>query len=147
MKESFHYVLMASQALLQKKLLAGLKDTGLTAGQPKVLDFLGEHNGANQKEIARGCHIEAGSLTSVLNRMEEAGLVERRMLNGNRRTYHIFLTEKGHRLSETVRKIFGEIEEELFSDIPVGEREQFLSVFLCVYHKLASWEEGKTWKN
>lgn len=73
--------------------------------------------------------------------------MERRMLNGNRRTYHIFLTEKGHRLSETVRKIFGEIEEELFSDISVAEREQFLSVFLCVYHKLALWEEGKTWKN
>lgn len=55
-----------------------LKDTGLTLGQPKVLDYLQDHDGANQAEIARACHIEPASLTSVLNRMEEKALVERR---------------------------------------------------------------------
>lgn len=54
-----------------KKLMENVKSTGLTLGQPKVLDYLKHHDGANQKEIAAGCHIEAGSLTSILNRMEE----------------------------------------------------------------------------
>ncbi|MFR7668000.1 MAG: MarR family transcriptional regulator [Mediterraneibacter faecis] len=35
------------------------------------MDYLKDHDGANQKEIAAACHIEAGSLTSVLNRMED----------------------------------------------------------------------------
>ena len=79
---SFHYLLMAVQATVHKKLLAGLGGTGLTSGQPKVLDFLGEEDGANQTAIARACYIEPASLTAVL----KAGLfsreaVERRMEN------------------------------------------------------------------
>ena len=72
-----------------------LEETGLTAGQPKVLDYLGYHDGASQKEIAAHCYIEAATLTSVLNGMEAKALIERRRLNGNRRTFHIFLTQKG----------------------------------------------------
>ena len=78
MEESFHYLLMASQSVLHKRLLANLRDTGLTIGQPKVLEYLAGHDGASQIEIARACHIEAATLTSVLNRMEEKTLIERR---------------------------------------------------------------------
>lgn len=67
-------------------LLFFIDNFGLTPGQPKVLDYLKEHDGASQKEIAGACGIEAGSLTSVLNRMEEKHMIERRILNGNRRT-------------------------------------------------------------
>ena len=95
MDDSLHYLIMANQMLVQRGLLERLKETGLTIGQPKVLDYLKEHDGSNQKEIARACFLEAGSLTSILNRMEEKGLVERRMLNGNRRSFHVFLTENG----------------------------------------------------
>ena len=77
MNDSFHYLSMANHMMIQKKLMEQLKDTGLTLGQPKVLDYLKDHDGASQKEIAAGCLIEAGSLTSILNRMEEKGLIER----------------------------------------------------------------------
>ena len=81
---SFHYLSMAVHSMIQKNFMEQVKSSGLTSGQPKVLDYLRDHNGANQKEIAAACHIEPGSLTSVLNRMEENGLIERRMLDGNR---------------------------------------------------------------
>ena len=90
MDDSFHYLSMINHMIVQKKLMEQLKDTGLTLGQPKVLDYLKDHDGASQKEIAAGCLIEAGSLTSILNRMEEKDLIERKMLNGNRHTFHIF---------------------------------------------------------
>lgn len=89
----------------KKKLMEQLKDTGLTLGQPKVLDYLKEHDGASQKEIAAGCLIEAGSLTSILNRMEEKDLIERKMLNGNRRTFHIFMTESGKKIRSLWRRL------------------------------------------
>ena len=79
-----------------------LEETGLTAGQPKVLDYLGYHDGASQKEIAAHCYIEAATLTSVLNGMEAKALIERRRLNGNRRTFHIFLTQKGRQQQQRV---------------------------------------------
>ncbi len=50
---TFHYLLMAGHAIYLKQLMAELYHTGLTPGQPKVLDYLMEHDGANQKEIAK----------------------------------------------------------------------------------------------
>lgn len=141
MSQSFHYTLMAVQAMIQKKLLASLKDTGLTAGQPKILDYLQEHNGANQTEIARACHIEAGSLTSVLNRMESSGLVERRTLNDNRRTFYIFLTDRGKELSDAVVDSFRHLEDTVFTDIPETDREQFMNTFLRICENLMQKED------
>ena len=72
MSHSFHYLIMAEHSIFQKELLNRLKDTGLTIGQPKVLDYLKDHDGAGQKDIARGCHIEPGTLTTILNRAAHA---------------------------------------------------------------------------
>lgn len=135
--QSFHYLLMANQAMVHKQLLDGLADTGLTIGQPKVLDYLKDHDGASQKEIAAGCLIEAGSLTSILNRMEEKNLIERRMLNGNRRTFHIFMTESGKKSQKLVEEVFREIETIAWKDISPEEAEAFMAVYYKIYKNLS----------
>ena len=138
MNTSFHYLLMANQALLHKRLLNGLSDTCLTLGQPKVLDYLKEHNGVSQKEIAAGCHIEAASLTSILSRMEEKGMIERKMLNGNRRSLYVFLTDFGKELCDTVEQEFHNIEEIVFAGITEEERQKFMDTFVKIYGNLTS---------
>ena len=138
MSHSFHYLIMAEHSIFQKELLNRLKDTGLTIGQPKVLDYLKDHDGAGQKEIARGCHIEPGTLTTILNRMEDAGLVERRMLNGNRRSLYVFLTGKGKEQLKLVTEAFSGMEEEAFRGISETERELFMDLMLRIYENISS---------
>lgn len=92
MKESLHYLLMSDHLMVQKALLNRIKDTGLTSGQPKILDYLMHHDGAIQKEIAVFCHIEPASLTVILNGMENKGYITRQTDNGNRRALHVYLT-------------------------------------------------------
>lgn len=138
MDDTLHYLIMANQMLVQKALLEQLKDTGLTIGQPKILDYLKDHDGSNQKEIARACFLEAGSLTIILNRMEEKGLIERRTLNGNRRSFHIFLTEEGKKKQQLVTDAFLEIEKKALSNISEKEYEQFISVYQKIYSNLQS---------
>lgn len=58
---------MVNQSLFQKKVLDALSPYKLTAGQPKVLDYLGKHNGCIQKSIATGCQIEPATLTGILS--------------------------------------------------------------------------------
>ena len=137
MNDSFHYLSMANHMMVQKKLMEQLKDTGLTLGQPKVLDYLKDHDGASQKEIAAGCLIEAGSLTSILNRMEEKGLIERKMLNGNRRTFHIFMTESGKKNQKLVEETFEKIEETSLNNVSEEEQKVFMEIFLRIYRYLA----------
>ena len=138
MDDTLHYLIMANQMLVQKALLEQLKNTGLTIGQPKILDYLKEHDGSNQKEIARACFLEAGSLTIILNKMEEKGLIERRILNGNRRSLHIFLTEEGKKKQQLVADAFLEIEKKALSNISEKEYEQFISVYQKIYSNLQS---------
>ena len=136
MDDTLHYLIMANQMLVQKALLEQLKNTGLTIGQPKILDYL--KDGSNQKEIARACFLEAGSLTIILNKMEEKGLIERRILNGNRRSFHIFLTEEGKKKQQLVADAFLEIEKKALSNISEKEYEQFISVYQKIYSNLQS---------
>lgn len=137
MDDSFHYLSMINHMTVQKKLMEQLKDTGLTLGQPKVLDYLKEHDGASQKEIAAGCLIEAGSLTSILNRMEEKDLIERKMLNGNRRTFHIFMTESGKKNQKPVEEAFEKIEKTALNGISEEEQKLFMDIFCRIYQNLA----------
>ena len=137
MDDSFHYLSMINHMTVQKKLMEQLADTGLTLGQPKVLDYLKEHDGASQKEIAAGCIIEAGSLTSILNRMEEKDLIERKMLNGNRRTFHIFMTESGKKNQKLVEEAFKKIEKTALNGISEEEQKLFMEIFCRIYRNLA----------
>lgn len=137
MSSSFHYLVMAEHSIFQKKLIAKLKGTGLTSGQPKVLDYLKDHDGASQKDIAHGCHIEPGTLTTLLNRMEEIGLVERRMLGGNRRSFYVFMTDLGKSKLKLVTDAFNELEAEAFSDISAEDRENFMDLFQKIYKNTA----------
>lgn len=136
--ESFHYLSMSNHMMIQKQLMEQLKSYGLTLGQPKVLDYLKDHDGANQKEIAAACHIEAGSLTSVLNRMEDQNMVERRILNGNRRSFHVFLTKNGRRLQQIVEQKFHEIEAVALAGISEEDLNFFLKTFQKVQDNLSS---------
>ena len=76
MQETLHYLLMSDHLMVQKALVASVKDTGLTPGQPKILDYLLHHDGAIQKDIAMFCHIEPASLTSILNGMEKRDILK-----------------------------------------------------------------------
>ena len=136
MDESLHYLIMADHMLVQKALLEQLKGTGLTIGQPKILDYLNEHDGSNQTEIAKACFLEAGSLTTILNKMEEKNLIERRTLNGNRRSFHIFLTEEGKRKQKLVNEAFERIEKYALSNISEEEFENCMTMFKKIYSNL-----------
>ena len=143
MSNSLHYLMMANQMLVQKALMERVKESGLTIGQPKVLDYLKDHDGSSQKDIARACFIEAGSLTTILNGMEEKGLIERRTLNGNRRSYHIFMTDEGKKKQQMIDEAFAAIEETAVSDISDEEYSQFMSVYQKLYNNLLNMKDGQ----
>lgn len=140
MDTSFHYLLMASQALFQRKVMAHLTDCGLTAGQPKVLDYLGLHNGSVQKAIAAGCQIEPATLTGILNRMEEKRLIYRQMENGDRRSLHVYLTEEGKEKQKLVRETLEGLTREILSEISPEEQQVLLECLVKICSKMIDAE-------
>lgn len=109
--ESLHYLLMKAHTVLNKKVLSSASEIGLTAGQPKVLEFLVKHEGSDQKTIAAYCEIEPATVGSILMRMEKAGMIERKQHPGNRRSLFVYLTEKGRRAAGEMSRLFADAEE------------------------------------
>ncbi len=137
----FHYTLLAAFSMHSKLLSKKLAGTGLTPGQPKILNFLEKHDGSMQNDIAAACFIEPASLTSALNGMEANGLVERRRENGNRRTYYIYLTPKGREMCNVISCAFAEITKEIFDTIPKEDASSFMDTFTEIYEKLKGMME------
>ncbi len=136
MKESIHYLLMADHFLVQKSLLTSIKESGLTPGHPKILDYLKNHDGCVQKEIARGCHIEPASITVILKGMESKGYIERKMLGGDRRSLYVFLTDKGKQYVEYLNEKFDKVESVALKNFSDDEKEQFNDLLMRVYENM-----------
>ena len=136
LKNSLHFLLMADHFLFQKMLFSGIKDTDLSLGQPKILDYLKDHDGTVQKDIAAACHIEQASLTSVLNGMEKKGLIKREMRDGNRRSLYVFLTEKGKELAERINAEFEKIEKEALNGFSEKEKESLNELLSRIHENI-----------
>ncbi|NDO47000.1 MarR family transcriptional regulator [Clostridium sp. MD294] len=136
MNFTFHYLLMANHLMLQKQLFNNIKDLKLTLGQPKVLDYLRENNGAMQKDIAKGCHIEPASLSTILNGMEKNGFITRNTDKQSRRNINIFMTEKGKKICEQIKQEFIEIESKALLHFSKEEIEQLTEYMMKIYNNL-----------
>lgn len=141
MDYSFHYLIMIAQALFQRQVMSALSGSGLTAGQPKVLDYLGRHDGSVQKSIAAGCQIDPATLTGLLNRMEEKGLIWRCKEQGNRRSLHVYLTEYGWEKQREVRQIFEEQSEKALAGLEPEQRNQLMEGLFRLCSGMADMDE------
>ena len=81
--------------LLQQKLGRVLESAGLTLPQFDVLANLGMTEGITQQELADKLLVTKGNVVGLLDRMESAGLLERRADPKDRRANRIFLTRTG----------------------------------------------------
>ena len=138
--KSFHYLLLATQGLFQRAAMAELAGSGLTAGQPKVLDYLGLHDGSVQRRIAAGCQIDPATLTGLLNRMEEKGLIQRRSEGGDRRSLHVYLTPLGWEKQREVRCVLETLERRVLEGLDNAQRTQLLEGLFLVCQQMTDVE-------
>ncbi|WP_124067278.1 MarR family transcriptional regulator [Clostridium sp. E02] len=122
----YHKLMMENQSMFIKKVFEQLRDRHLSVGQPKILEYLFEHDGSVQKEIAMACRIEPATVTSLLFRMEKNGMIERKTRNDNRRYLYVFLTDKGKYEADYVKKAFDTLEGIVLNDFTDKEKKQFI---------------------
>ena len=140
-EQSLHFMLLKAEASLAKKLYQTLPGLNLSPGQPKLLDYLCVHDGCIQKELASVCEVESATITRLLARMEDAGLVERRPSATDRRSVSVFLTEKGRRAGKIVQEQFARIETGALAEIDEEHRNLFLEL-LCRIHQNLSHRDA-----
>jgi MarR family transcriptional regulator, organic hydroperoxide resistance regulator len=80
---------------VQRQLERILDNARLTLPQFDVLANLGMSEGISQQELAERLLVTKGNVCGLLDRMESAGLVERRPSPTDRRANRLYLTDKG----------------------------------------------------
>ncbi|HEX8665252.1 MAG TPA: MarR family transcriptional regulator [Beijerinckiaceae bacterium] len=76
-----------------------LKAIGLSIPQFDLLSTLTEREGLTQQELAERLYVTKGNVSGLVDRLVEAGLVERRAIDGDRRSHALHLTDKGRDLA------------------------------------------------
>lgn len=99
-----------------------LNPLNLYEGQQNVLLQLWEEDGLPQVELTRRLGIEPASLSKGIERMENAGFIQRRPIPDDARANGIFLTDLGRSLEQPVNQAWFEVEEQLLANMTHEER-------------------------
>ncbi|MCE7622000.1 MarR family winged helix-turn-helix transcriptional regulator [Vibrio fluvialis] len=75
--------------------LSVVKETGYSLAQIHTLEVLGSHGVMRMKELANRLSITTGTLTVQVEKLVQAGLIERQSLEGDRRSIVVDLTDQG----------------------------------------------------
>ena len=105
---------------------------GVTRAQWKVLFRLERQPGLRQIELADLLDIEPITLSRIVDRLEEGGLVERLADPADRRAWRLHITTKAKPLVEKLRAVADEMISEAFAGIDPKDIEITRQVLGCV---------------
>ena len=121
MQETTGYLLSQVCRLKHVRSHALLHDIGLYRGQLFVLRALWEREGMAHSELAEQLHVQPSTITNMLQRMEKAGLVERRHDAEDQRVSRVYLTDAGRDIQDAVEQVWSELEEQTFAGLSAEE--------------------------
>lgn len=119
---SLPYLLSDSARLLRRAFDARVRTLGMTSQQARLLLLLQVNEGENQGFYAERLEVEPISLTRMIDRMEEAGLLERRRDPADRRAWLLYLTERSRQLIDQVRACLTGLEDEMLTGLDAAQR-------------------------
>ena len=102
-----------------------LREIGLSVPQCDVLTTLTEEEGISQQTLAKRLYVTKGNISGLLDRLESAGLVERRSTAADRRQYEIHLTASGRQAADRAIAIQHAFIRTTFGRIPEAELATF----------------------
>ncbi|MFN2366907.1 MAG: MarR family winged helix-turn-helix transcriptional regulator [Desulfurivibrionaceae bacterium] len=106
-----------------------VKSSGLSPAQMHTIEIVG-HCGAalRMKELAKKMGVTTGTLTVMIDRLEQQELLQRRPHQTDRRSYLIALTEKGRELFAEHHQYHLRLTEEITATLTREEHATFSAV-------------------
>lgn len=104
--------------------------------------LLWEQDHRSQSELVGQLGVEAPTVTKMLQRLEQQGLVVRERPAANRRTAVVSLTPKGRGLRREVQELWAALEESTFADLDPADRRTLGRLLERVENNLADDKPG-----
>lgn len=122
MQETLGSVLSDVARLMRRAFDARARDIGVTRPQWQVLSILRRNEGINQGGLSDILEVEPITVCRMVDRLQEAGLVERRPDPADRRSWRLYLTTKAHDLLGHLRPLADNMLEQALDGVDDGDR-------------------------
>lgn len=110
-----------------------LEHYGLTEARTRPLiyiDRLGD--GIRQKDLAAELEIEGSSLVRLVDSLEKAGFIRRRVGKGDRRERYLYLTASGREMVSTVRQLTDKLHRHVLDNLSPNQKRTCLAAFVAL---------------
>jgi DNA-binding MarR family transcriptional regulator len=114
-----------------------LSGIGVSQAEAHVLSFLSERAPCSIADVHHSFGHRRSTLTSILNRLEDRGLVAREIHPDDRRSYLLRLTRKGKPLATKVRRSLERLEAAALR----GATQQQVAAFVAVVEAIQAAAE------
>ena len=108
------------------------RELGVSPLEGHVLTYLRQYAPAAVGELVRVFGLKQSTLTSLLNRLEHAGLVRRELNPADRRSLLIHLTGRGRELTTRLNRLLEKLEEDLRGRLRRAEVKGFHAAMAAV---------------
>lgn len=98
------------------------------ASQKRILIIIKEVESITQRDLTMRLGIQPGSVSEILSKLENAGLIQRTMSETDRRTANISLTDQGKQMACEAAEQRSRRHGEMFSCLTEHEKEELLTL-------------------
>lgn len=123
MEDNIGSMLADTSRLIRRSFDERARAIGVTRPQWQVLTQLKRNEGSNQGALAETLDMEPITLCRIVDRLQEAELVERRQDPADRRVWRLFLTPKARDLIEALHPLGAEVMALALDGITRAERD------------------------
>lgn len=125
------YALRRAANAMMSEFAVRLAPLDLRISEVSVLLVVEHLQNLTSAEVGKALDIRSANMAPLLSRLEGAGLIGRRPING--RSMAIVLTEAGFSRLAEARKIIGVFEDELLERIPEEHRDHFMPALRALW--------------
>ena len=109
-----------------------------------ILMELAKRDGRTQLDLATATHLKAPTISVSLQKLEKEGYVHRQPDEYDLRATRVFLTDKGRKLDEHIRRVIREEENRASAGMTEEESETLIRLLLKLKANLTGAEEDET---
>ncbi|QJQ33004.1 MarR family transcriptional regulator [Sphingomonas lacunae] len=125
MSEPITFLMADASRLFRRAFDAEARSIGITGQQWRVLAALARHPGIKQGQAADLMEVEPITLSRMIDRLQESGMVERRADPADRRAWCLYLTDQAIPLVEDMRAIANRLLEVALEGFTTTELASF----------------------
>lgn len=124
--------------LLRRRFDARARRIGVSRAQWQVLIALARGQGINQAALAERLEVETITVGRMVDRLADAGLVERRADPADRRAWQLYLTPHAHNMLADLAPVAAEVRAEMLDGLDAAEQALLHTLLVRLRANLAA---------